>query len=96
MVGHPDNPIGVQQSVIDAVDVLNAREPNFPWADFDTDNDGVVDHLVINHAGSGEEGGGGADGTYAIWSHSSDVDARSRWLPGLHRRIFQVAPPITT
>lgn len=73
MVGHPDNPIGVQQSVIDAVDVLNAREPNFPWADFDTDGDGVVDHLVLNHAGSGEEGGGGADGTYAIWSHSSDV-----------------------
>ena len=73
MVGHPDNPIGVQQSVIDAVDVLNAREPGFPWADFDTDDDGVVDHLVINHAGSGEEGGGGPDGTYAIWSHSSDV-----------------------
>ena len=73
MVGHPDNPIGVQQSVVDAVDALNTREPGFPWADFDTDDDGVVDHLVINHAGSGEEGGGGADGTYAIWSHSSDV-----------------------
>jgi immune inhibitor A len=73
MVGHPDNPIGVQQSVVDAVDVLNAREPGFPWADFDTDDDGVVDHLVINHAGVGEEGGGGPDGTYAIWSHSSDV-----------------------
>ena len=73
MVGHPDNPIGVQQSVVDAVDALNVREPDFPWADFDTDGDGIVDHLVVNHAGSGEEGGGGADGTYAIWSHSSDV-----------------------
>ena len=73
MVGHPDNPIGVQQSVVDAVDTLNAREPDFPWADFDTDGDGVVDHLVINHAGGGEEGGGGEQGTYAIWSHSSDV-----------------------
>ena len=73
MVGHPDNPIGVQQSVVDAVDALNAREPNFPWAEFDTDGDGVVDHLVVNHAGVGEEGGGGPDGTYAIWSHSSDV-----------------------
>lgn len=75
MVGHPDNPRGVQQSVVDAVDALNTREPGFPWVDFDTDEDGVVDHVVINHAGSGEEGGGGADGTYAIWSHSSDVDA---------------------
>jgi immune inhibitor A len=73
MVGHPDNPIGVQQSVVDAVDALNAREPDFNWDQFDTDDDGVVDHLVIVHAGSGEEGGGGADGTYAIWSHSSDV-----------------------
>jgi immune inhibitor A len=73
MVGHPDNPIGVQQSVVDAVDVLNAREPGFNWDEFDTDNDGVVDHLVIVHAGVGEEGGGGPEGTYAIWSHSSDV-----------------------
>jgi immune inhibitor A len=73
MVGHPDNPIGVQQSVIDAVDALNVREPDFPWDEYDTDDDGVVDHLVIVHAGVGEEGGGGLDGTYAIWSHSSDV-----------------------
>jgi len=73
MVGHPDNPIGVQQSVIDAVDALNAREPDFNWDEFDTDDDGVVDHLVIVHSGVGEEGGGGPDGTYAIWSHSSDV-----------------------
>lgn len=73
MVGHPDNPIGVQQSVIDAVDVLNAREPGFNWDEFDTDGDGVVDHMVIVHAGVGEEGGGGDQGTYAIWSHSSDV-----------------------
>jgi immune inhibitor A len=72
-VGHPDNPIGVQQSVVDAVDALNAREPDFPWDEFDTDDDGVVDHLVIVHSGVGEEGGGGAEGTYSIWSHSADV-----------------------
>jgi len=73
MVGHPNNPIGVQQSVVDAVDALNTREPGFPWDEFDTDNDGVVDHLVFAHAGVGEEGGGGPEGTYSIWSHSSDV-----------------------
>lgn len=73
MVGHPDNPIGVQQAVVDAVNVLNTSEPDFPWQDFDIDGDGVVDHMVVNHAGSGEEGGGGEYGTYAIWSHSSDV-----------------------
>ncbi|MFC2177347.1 immune inhibitor A domain-containing protein [Actinomycetota bacterium] len=73
MVGHPDNPLGVQQSVVDAVDVLNSRDPGFNWDEFDTDDDGVVDHLVIVHSGVGEEGGGGPEGTYAIWSHSSDV-----------------------
>jgi immune inhibitor A len=73
MVGHPDNPLGVQQSVKDAVDALNARESDFPWDEFDTDDDGVVDHLVFAHAGVGEEGGGGPEGTYAIWSHSADL-----------------------
>ncbi|MGB7876996.1 MAG: immune inhibitor A domain-containing protein, partial [Anaerolineales bacterium] len=73
MVGHPDNPLGVQQSVVDAVDALNVDQPGFNWDEFDTDNDGVVDHLVLVHAGGGEEGGGGPQGTYAIWSHSSDV-----------------------
>lgn len=73
MVGHPDNPIGVQQAVVDAIDTLNAREPGFPWDEFDTDDDGVIDHLVIVHSGVGEEGGGGSQGTYSIWSHSSDV-----------------------
>jgi immune inhibitor A len=73
MVGHPDNPIGVQQSIVDAVDALNAREPGFDWDEFDTDDDGVVDHMVVVHAGVGEEGGGGPEGTYSIWSHSSDV-----------------------
>jgi immune inhibitor A len=73
MIGHPDNPLGVQQSVADAVDALNARESDFPWDEFDTDDDGIVDHLVFAHAGVGEEGGGGPEGTYAIWSHSSNL-----------------------
>ncbi|MEW1616583.1 MULTISPECIES: immune inhibitor A domain-containing protein [unclassified Streptomyces] len=42
--------------------------------DFDKDGDfnepdGYIDHLQIVHAGSGEETGGGAQGTDAIWSH---------------------------
>ena len=31
--------------------------------------DGYLDHLTIIHAGEGEEGGGGAQGGDAIWSH---------------------------
>lgn len=31
--------------------------------------DGYIDHFQIVHAGEGEETGGGAQGSYAIWSH---------------------------
>ncbi|HSM17103.1 MAG TPA: immune inhibitor A domain-containing protein, partial [Gemmatimonadales bacterium] len=86
--GHPDNARGVRQMVVDAVDAIAADDPSFPWADYDLEDqgdldndgnffepDGVIDHFVIVHAGSGEEGGGGEQGVYAIWSHSSVVDA---------------------
>src|SRR4029079_167649 len=33
--------------------------------------DGYLDHLILIHAGKGEEVGGGAEGADAIWSHSS-------------------------
>ena len=87
-VGHPDNARGAAQMVVDAVDEIAAAQPNFPWADYDVEDqgdvdgdgnlfesDGVIDHFVIVHAGTGEEGGGGAEGTYALWAHSSGVDA---------------------
>jgi immune inhibitor A len=42
----------------------NLREP-----------DGIIDHLMIFHAGVGEEAGGGTLGTDAIWSHSWSLAA---------------------
>ncbi len=87
MVGHPSNVRGAGQMIIDAVDGIAAADPSFPWAEYDIEDqgdldgdgifnepDGVIDHFVIVHAGSGEEGGGGEQGVYAIWSHSSVVD----------------------
>jgi immune inhibitor A len=35
--------------------------------------DGLVDHLMVLHAGVGEEAGGGSLGADAIWSHSWDL-----------------------
>ncbi len=80
MTGHPANPDGVARLVADAADALG---PRFPWADYDAEDvadadgdgdhaepDGVIDHLVIVHAGKDRSAGGGAEGTYAIWSHS--------------------------
>ncbi|MDH2424066.1 immune inhibitor A domain-containing protein [Sphaerisporangium sp. TRM90804] len=94
MSGHPDNPRGPGQLAIDAVNVLAAQDPSFPWADYDLEDtgdadgdgnvlepDGVVDHLVLVHAGEDKSGGGGAEGPYAIWAHSSAV-AGGYTVPG--------------
>jgi immune inhibitor A len=35
--------------------------------------DGIIDHLVIVHAGIDQSGGGGEQGDNAIWAHSSSV-----------------------
>jgi immune inhibitor A len=83
MQGHPDNPLGPGQLPIDAVAALAQAQPNFPWADYDLEDqgdvdgdgnvlepDGVIDHVVLVHAGEDKSGGGGAQGPYAIWAHS--------------------------
>jgi immune inhibitor A len=109
MQGHPDNPRDVSQMIVDAVDVINADDPDFPWADYDIEDqgdldedgnffepDGVIDHFVIVHAGDGEEGGGGPQGVYAVWSHSSVVDPASGGyeIPGTGIKVFNyIAQP---
>jgi immune inhibitor A len=99
MSGHPDNKVGGAQLAIDAVNVLAAQRPDFPWADYDIEDvsdadrdgnynepDGVVDHLVLVHAGKDKSSDGGAEGTYAIWAHSSAV-AGGHAVPGTDVRI---------
>lgn len=99
MQGHPDNPLGPGQLPIDAVAALAKAQPNFPWShydiedqgDVDGDNnynepDGIIDHVVLVHAGADKSGGGGAEGTYAIWAHSSAV-AGGAPIPGTDLRL---------
>jgi immune inhibitor A len=59
--------------VIDIVDKINASKPDFDWAEWDTDGDGFVDHLMVIHAGVDNSAGGGQYGNYQIWTHSWDV-----------------------
>ncbi|RSN10703.1 protease [Nonomuraea sp. WAC 01424] len=99
MSGHPSNPTGAGQLAIDTVDALAATQPNFPWADYDQEDvsdsdgdgnfdepDGVIDHLVMVHAGKDKSSDGGAEGTYAIWAHSSAV-AGGYKIPGSDKKI---------
>ena len=64
--------------VVDAINAVKAKYPNFNWKQYDIDGDGVIDRLWIIYAGLGEEdnttllnrtdyGEGG------IWSHSSSI-----------------------
>ncbi len=97
--GHPDNPAGAASLGIDAVNTLAAQNPNFPWADYDIEDtsdadgdgnllepDGVVDHLVLVHAGEDASGGGGAQGAAAIWAHSSAI-VPGHTIPGTNIAI---------
>jgi len=99
MNGHPDNDLGPGQLPIDAVAALAAAQPNFPWADYDLEDqgdvdgdgnvnepDGVIDHVVLVHAGEDKSGGGGAQGPYAIWAHSSAV-AGGAPVPGTNLKL---------
>ncbi len=99
MNGHPDNPLGAGRLATDAIDTLAKMDPNFPWADYDIEDqsdrdgdgnvnepDGVVDHLVLVHAGMGKSRGGGDQGVYAVWAHSSAV-AGGYTIPGTNLKV---------
>jgi len=72
-----------RQMVRDAIDAVNAAYPDFNWARYDQDGDGIVDRLMIVHAGYGEEEStillnrptttGEIVGEHSIWSHSASV-----------------------
>ena len=51
-------------------DAVRAVGDTIDWAKYDVNKDGFVDHIMIVHAGAGQDGGGGAQGDNAIWSHS--------------------------
>lgn len=79
--GHDNkNPLGPRDFIKDAVKAAISSGVNL--ADFDkldiydidgdgntNEPDGLVDHLMVIHAGTGQEAGGGRLGDNAIWSH---------------------------
>ncbi|MEU7712724.1 immune inhibitor A domain-containing protein [Micromonospora chalcea] len=99
MNGHPDNPQGAGRLATDAIDALAASDPNFPWADYDIEDqsdrdgdgnyhepDGVIDHLVLVHANQGKSRGGGDVGIYSVWAHSSTVTG-GYTIPGTNLKV---------
>ena len=85
--GHPDNPRGDNQITVDALEALAKAQPGFDWKSYDVEDqqdvdgdgdlfepNGVLDHVVVVHAGVDQSDGGGAQGTYALWANSNVVD----------------------
>ncbi|MFD1934247.1 immune inhibitor A domain-containing protein [Nonomuraea mangrovi] len=99
MSGHPGNPRGHAQLPVDAVNALAAAQPRFRWSDYDIEDlgdadrdgdfdepDGVIDHLVLVHAGKDKSADGGAQGAYALWAHSGAV-AGGHPVPGTNLKV---------
>jgi immune inhibitor A len=98
--GHDNvTPGGSKQLVVDTY--AAAKAAGVPLEDYDLEDphdldgdgnvlepDGLVDHLMIIHAGMGQEAGGGSLGDNAIWSHRSakffDPDGLGKGLPGFY------------
>jgi immune inhibitor A len=91
-------PVPIGQLVVDAVRKFNKLHPRFYndtganafWPKYDGNHDGFVDTCWIIHAGMGQEGGGGAEGDFAIWSHSWDLRAFSKWPNGF--KVYEGDP----
>src|SRR2546427_1014825 len=61
-------------------EAVRAADPSVDFTSFDADHDGVIDHLVVVHAGPGQENH--ANLTDAIWSHSWNVYDGDPTQPG--------------
>jgi immune inhibitor A len=72
-----------------------AKDPNVDLSEYDAwdrddydgdgvyaEPDGLIDHLMVIHAGVGEEAGGGSLGGDAIWSHRSKLSTGPVAVPG--------------
>lgn len=72
--------IRADELVVEVVDAVNADDPDFPWQNYDGNNDGVVDNFTVIHAGAGQEAGGGVQGDFSIWSHASAIGYPTGYL----------------
>lgn len=79
-----------------------AKDPTINLADFDKEDiydldgdgnydepDGIIDYLMVIHAGVGEEAGGGALGSNAIWSHSWALEEGLYRIPGTNYSAYE-------
>jgi immune inhibitor A len=92
--------VPVGQLVVDALKVFSATNSSYYtdtsasafWKKFDLNHDGVVDQFALVHAGADQAAGGGEEGEFAIWSHSSSLFA-SGYFDGF--KVYEGDPSTT-
>lgn len=93
--------VPVAQVIVDAATQFSVTHPSYYldttagafWPKYDADDDGIVDTFWIIHAGMGQEAGGGSEGTFSIWSHSSDLRYYAQWVNGF--KVYEGNPGTT-
>ncbi|MDQ0974335.1 immune inhibitor A [Neobacillus niacini] len=92
--GPDDSDIRARQLVYEAL-TKAGQDPTVDLSEYDAwdrddydgdgvyaEPDGLIDHLMVIHAGVGEEAGGGSLGGDAIWSHRSKLSTGPIAVPG--------------
>lgn len=95
--------VPVAQLVVDAIDEFSTTHPAYYtetgpdafWPRYDGNDDGILDTFWVIHAGMGQEAGGGEQGTFSIWSHSSDLRNYADW-EGVGYKVYEGDPMTTT
>ncbi|MCX7004857.1 MAG: immune inhibitor A [bacterium] len=86
-----------QSLVLDALRAVKAANPAFPWAQYDQNGDGEIDHLWIIHAGLGEDDSTNllnrtAYGEGGLWSQAGIIAGTNEIVPGVRVGPFLMAP----
>ena len=71
---NPRYPNGRGALLEDIATAINESDPDFPWAEYDVDGDGLIDHFQMLFAGMSRGTGGGSYGYQTIWPHRGSVD----------------------
>jgi len=83
--------------VMDALRAAKAAYPDFDWASYDQNGDGLIDRLWIIHAGLGEEDHPAllnrtSYGEGGMWSHSWSLGSPFQVVPGVSTLSFIMMP----
>ncbi len=77
-----DANVNIYELTREAVKLAKAANPIFNWADYDKNNDGIIDAVTIIHAGAGQEEVNPALANSTIWSHQWAIPGGGQAIGG--------------